>query len=254
MTDGKQDPAGAARRLLSCRQLQVGYRGAALLPPIDLTLLRGQLCAVVGRNGSGKTTFFRTLLGLLAPVAGEMSSAGERLSMAYIPQAHLLDPLVPLRARDVVAMGLDRGLSVLRPLRGEGAARKVDRALAEVGAAGLAEQAFSELSEGQKQRVLMARLVASAPDLAVLDEPTAAMDMVAEKQTMELIDMLRKAFDLTILIVSHHLPVIGRFADQVVFLDRESQAVVSGTPDSVFNDPAFLARYSTAPLEVSGAR
>ena len=248
-TDGPQEPPCRCQgetALLRCQQLMVGYGGQALLPPIDFALCHNELCAVVGRNGAGKTTWFRTLLGLLPPVSGAVETCTTPLPMAYIPQRVRFDPIIPLRARDVVAMGTDRGRSFLAPFESASTPRRVEQALAEMGAAALAELPFRELSEGQKQRVLMARLLASEPALAVLDEPTAAMDEVAERQTMELIDGLRRDHDMSVLIVSHHLPVVSRHADQLVFLDRESQTVVAGTPDRVFAHPAFRARYGEA--------
>lgn len=238
---GQREAAG--QLLLHCHSLLVGYSGKPLLPPVELKICRGELTAVVGRNGAGKTTFFKTLLGLLPPVAGELAAQASPLLIGYIPQRSQLDPLVPLRAWDVAAMGVERGASFLRPLLRRGERLEVDRALAEMGASDLAPRSFGELSEGQKQRVLMARLVAGHPALAVLDEPTAAMDEVAERQTLELIDQLRKVHGMAVLIVSHHLPVVSRFADQVLFLDRDAQAVVAGKPEQVFRHPAFRSRY-----------
>jgi zinc transport system ATP-binding protein len=226
----------------------VGYNGMALLPPIDFTIFHHQLCAVVGRNGAGKTTWFRTLLGLLPPVAGTIETCRPGLPLAYIPQRQRLDPIVPLRARDIVAQGLLRDRRFLKPLLAAEERHRVLRALEVMGAAGLADQSYAELSEGQKQRVLMARLLCSRPELAVLDEPTAAMDAVAEQETLELIDGLRRDHGLAILIVSHHLSVVSHFAEQVVFLDSDSQSVVAGPPPSVFGHPAFQARYGELPL------
>ena len=140
-------------------------------------------------------------------------------------------------------MGLERGRSFLRPWLPRAARRKVDRALSQMGAVELARAPFRELSEGQKQRVLMARLLVSDPELVVLDEPTAAMDQVAEQETMARIDALRREHELAVMIVSHHLPVVSRFADQIVFIDKDSQQVVTGPPARVFAHPAFRARY-----------
>ncbi len=240
---GNHSPCGQDDPLIVCRDLVVGYDGEGLLPAIDFRLCHNQLCAVVGRNGAGKTTWFRTILGLLPPVSGSMETCTTPLPMAYIPQRARFDPIVPLRARDVAAMGLERGRSFLRPWPGREATRRVDHALEEMGAADLATTPFRELSEGQKQRVLMARLLAGRPELAVLDEPTAAMDEVAERQTLELIEKLCQDHHMSVLIVSHHLTVVGSHADQMVFLDREFQNVVSGKPAMVFAHPAFEARY-----------
>lgn len=228
---------------MTCRDLVVGYGGKPLLPPINFTIFHHQLCAVVGRNGAGKTTWFRTLLGLLPSVGGQLSTCRPDLPMAYIPQRSQLDPIVPLRARDLVAQGLERGRHYLRPLLSRDEQQRVSWALQEMGAADLGRMQFAQLSEGQKQRVLMARLLCSQPELAVLDEPTAAMDAVAERETLQLIDNLRRDYGLAILIVSHHLPVVSLFADQVIFFDRASQNVVAGQPETVFDDPVFRAHY-----------
>jgi len=259
----REGRCGPGIPLLRCDRLVVGYKGRPLLPPIDFTIAHGQLCAVVGRNGAGKTTWFRTLMGLLPPVAGSLETCRRDAPMAYIPQRSRLDPIFPLRCRDVVAMGLERGRSFLRPWLSGAARRRVHRALEQMGALELARTAFRELSEGQKQRVLMARLLVSAPELVVLDEPTAAMDQVAEQETMIRIDALRQEHQLAVMIVSHHLPVVSRFADQVIFLDKDSQKVVTGTPSHVFAHPSFRDRYGEAaagpgpdrgpPAGVSGA-
>jgi zinc transport system ATP-binding protein len=250
----RRDPCTCAdgKPLLVCQGLEVGHAGRGLLPPFDFTLAHGELAAVVGRNGAGKTTWLRTLLGLLPPVAGRIRTCTWPLAMAYIPQRGALDPIAPLRARDVAAMGLERGRSILRPRAGRATRRRVDAALEEMDLAPLAHRLFRELSEGQKQRVLMARLLASQPELAVLDEPTAAMDEVAERQTLETIDRLRRDHGLTVMIVSHHLAVVAQFAHQVVFLDRESGTVAAGPPQEVFGHPAFRARYGEEAAPAAG--
>jgi zinc transport system ATP-binding protein len=245
----QQQREAAGEPLLICRGLLIGYGGRALLPPIDAQICRGELWAVVGRNGAGKTTFFRTLLGLQRPLGGEILHRVAPLALGYIPQRSQLDPLVPLRGRDVVAMGVERGGSYLRPLLSRRERRQVAEAIDEMGAQELAGLPFGELSEGQKQRVLMARLVAGHPALAVLDEPTAAMDEVAERETLELIQKLQQDHGMAVMIVSHHLPVVGRFADRVIFVDRDAQSVVAGTAAEVFAHPAFRARYG---VESSG--
>jgi zinc transport system ATP-binding protein len=243
----------AGQPLLHCRDLVVGYDGVPLLPPIEMQICRGELWAVVGRNGAGKTTYFRTLLGLQRPLGGQITHCLSSLALGYIPQRAQLDPLVPLRARDVVAMGVERGPSFLRPMLSRGERAEVARAIVEMGIAELADAPFGELSEGQKQRVLMARLVAGHPALAVLDEPTAAMDEVAERETLELIDQLRREHGTAVLIVSHHLPVVGRFADRVIFLDREAQIALAGPAAEVFAHDAFRARYGRLVAEEGDA-
>ncbi|MES2638136.1 MAG: metal ABC transporter ATP-binding protein [Myxococcota bacterium] len=222
---------------LACEALVVGYGGRALLPPITVAFGRGEFWAVVGRNGSGKTTWFKTMLGLMRPLSGQVSAQGARLS--YVPQRTGYDDLWPVTAGDVVAMGLERGGSFFRP----GPRLGVADALAAVGATELGGRPFRALSEGQKQRVLLARVVASRADVVFLDEPTAAMDSVAEEEALTLLDDVRKRFGTTIVVVSHFLGVAREHADRVLFVDRPAQAVVVGTPDDVFTHPIFQSRY-----------
>jgi len=220
----------------------VGYGGQAILPPIDVTIRQGELWAVVGRNGAGKTTFFRTLLGLLAPVHGRVRIE-EKVRLSYIPQRARLDPLIPLRAVDVVAMGVTRDRGWARPRMSNEEKERVQAAIEAMGIGALACKHYGELSEGQKQHVLMARLLASRPQLAVLDEPTAAMDEVAEREALERIDAMRKERGVAFLIVTHHLPVVARYADHVAFLDKDQGVAVLGSATHVFAHPVFRARY-----------
>jgi zinc transport system ATP-binding protein len=227
---------------IRCRSLEVGHDGRALLPPIDLHVQPGELLAVIGRNGSGKTTWLRTVLGLLPPVCGRVELARPDLRMAYLPQRAALDELYPLLAREVVALGLLRSWSFLGLALG-GDPPEVARALGEMGALELAERPYRLLSEGQKQRVLFARLVASQAEIALLDEPTSAMDLVAEREAFTLLDQMRKRHGTAVVVVSHYLGLVREFADRVVLLDRDTPAIVVGEPEDVFRHGVFSARY-----------
>jgi zinc transport system ATP-binding protein len=227
--------------LLRCSDLRVGYGGRSILPPIDLTLGSGEFWAVIGRNGSGKTTWFKTMLGLLPPVAGRVERLVPDPRLSYLPQRANIDELYPVRAEDVVAMGTDRRWSFLRPRLGP--PPEVGAALEEVGAQDLVGRPFRALSEGQKQRVLLARLVAARAQVAFLDEPTAAMDAVAENEALTLIDRLRQRHGMTVVVVSHYLGVARAFADRALFVDRENQIVVAGVPAEVFAHEVFRSRY-----------
>jgi zinc transport system ATP-binding protein len=238
--------------LFECQRLRVGIAGRALLPPLDLTIRAGEFWAVVGRNGAGKTTWLRTLLGLLPPVEGRVRSAAD-VRVSYLPQRSGMDDLYPLTAREVVSIGAERGWSFLGGVSARARRDKIERALAEVGAAELADRPFRRLSEGQKQRVLFARLAAADAELAILDEPTSAMDKVAEKEAFELIRTLRDKYGLAVLVVSHYLSIVRHFADRAILLDADSQQVVSGAPNEVFAHPAFRARYGDFIEEAPGA-
>jgi zinc transport system ATP-binding protein len=247
----KRTPAAAMTEpILTCDALEIGY-GRRLLPPIQLSVCQGQFLGVVGRNGAGKTTFFRTLLGLIPPLGGRVTLP-PALPIAYVPQVSALDALLPIRSRDVVAWGTLRGWSFLRPGRARAARDARDRALREADAAILAGQAYGELSQGQKQRVLFARMLASDPRLAFLDEPTAAMDVVAERHAFEGLVRLVRERQLTVVVVTHDVELCAKHADQVLFLDREDQSVIQGDPETVFTHPEFVRHYG--PVKVDRGR
>jgi zinc transport system ATP-binding protein len=231
--------------LIRCVGLHIGHGGAAILPEIDLTIRTGEMWAVIGRNGSGKTTFFRTLLGLIPPVRGRVERTRDHLRIAYVPQRSELDGLYPLRVRDLVRLGCERGGNFLVPRWREPA--RVGEAMKEVGIAELAERPFRSLSEGQKQRVLLARMLASEAELALLDEPTAAMDVIAERDAFELLNSVRRKHDMAVVVVSHYLGAARDIADRALLLDREAGTVVSGRPSEVLGHRAFRTSFSDGP-------
>ncbi len=233
--------------LIETKALEIGHAGKPLLPPCDLSLESGQFWAVIGRNGSGKTTWLRTLLGLLAPLGGVVERRAG-LKLAYLPQRVMGEEFYPVTAIDVVAMGYQRGWSFLG--LGRGQRRQVTHALELMGIGELAERRFSELSEGQRQRVLFARIGAAQADVALLDEPTSALDLIAEREAFELLRRLQRDSGTTIVIVSHYVRLVAEYADHAVLLDRESEAVVVGTPAEVFEHGSFRARYGGS-LQVS---
>lgn len=237
---------GPGEPLLRCDGLVVGYDGCALLPSISLEIEAGSFWAVIGRNGSGKTTWFKTLLRLIPPVGGRVRWPHADLRLAYVPQRTEYDLLFPATAADVVALGTERGWGFLGPRRPAAARDAAREAMRQTGTTELAGARFRDLSEGQKQRVLLARVVASAPELALLDEPTAAMDVRNEEETLALIDRLRRRYGMAVVIVSHFLGVAARFAEQVLFVDAESQSVRVGPPREVLDQVDFATEAALA--------
>lgn len=252
MATGEQAPIPAEARtthphqedlLLCCENLVIGYQGQPLLPPINLQVRRGTFLAVIGRNGSGKSTWFKTLLGLQPPVSGRVFRAGEHVKSAYVPQTSGIDSLLPVRARELVHWGRLSGWNFLKPFSTHKDRVAVDAALQSAGAGPIANRPYRELSEGQKQRALLARVLATEADLVLLDEPTAAMDAVAERETMKRLAELARAKSLAVVVVSHDLRVAAEFADQMLFVDKEAPAVVLGDANTVFCHPAFRHQY-----------
>ena len=202
--------------LFECEALRFGIAGRAILPALDLTVKSGQFWAIVGRNGAGKTTWLRTLLGLLPAVSGRVKSARD-VRVSYLPQRSGLDDLYPLLAREVVSIGAQRGWSFLGALGSRQHEERVKKALKEVDASELSEQPFRSLSEGQKQRVLFARLLAGDAEVAILDEPTSALDAESEREIVASLDRLMN--DRTTFIVAHRVSTIQR-VDKVLVLEN----------------------------------
>lgn len=230
--------------LLSARGLRVGFGRVPILPPLDLEIRRRQLWGVIGRNGAGKTTLFRTMLGLQGAVAGRVERP-PGVAIGYVPQRTALDPLVPARAKDLILEGSDRGLSFLRPVRTADAKARVARAIEATGCEALLPRRYRDLSEGEKQRVLLARALAGAPDLLVLDEPTSAMDLVAEREVTTLLSGLRDRLGIGVLLVTHHLGLVATIADRLLFLDADDHVAVAGSVDEVMGHRLFEQRYGS---------
>ncbi len=228
--------------LLQLDELCVGYGGRALLPALSLRIDRGDQWALLGPNGAGKTTLLKCLLGLLPPISGT-ARLEPGLTVGYVPQQASLNPGVPRRVVDLVRGGVDRDWSFLSPWFARRQRAVVDRAMRDANVATLADQQMATLSEGQKQRALVARALAVNPDLLILDEPTAAMDVEAERDLFELLTRLRQERDLAVMIVSHQLTVAARFATHGILVDKERQHALAGEMRDVACAPATVALY-----------
>ncbi len=226
--------------LLQIDELAVGYQGRAILPRMTLRVAPGQLWAVIGPNGAGKSTFLRTILGLQHPVAGTISRGPG--AIGYVPQRSEIDSAVPQRVIDLVRMGVERGWRVLDPL----AARRnpaVEAAMRDTDVTALARTQWQRLSEGQKQRALLAQALAGEPTLLVLDEPTSAMDVHAEAGIFAVLERLRAERRLGVVVISHHLALLARYATHFLLLDKDEQLALVGERETVLRHPAFLERY-----------
>ncbi|MFL9826221.1 metal ABC transporter ATP-binding protein [Rhodoplanes sp. SY1] len=223
---------------LAFRDLTLGYERHPAIHHLDGTVERGALLAVVGPNGAGKSTLFKGIVGLLRPLAGKVDLCGlDRREVAYLPQVADIDRTFPISVYDLVAMGLWRTSGLFAGI-GAAARHRIHHALEAVGLTGFERRPIGNLSGGQLQRVLFARLLLQDARLIVLDEPFNAIDA---KTSADLFGLVRRwhGEGRTILAALHDLEMVRTSFPEVLLLAREK--VAWGAADDVLT-PANLTR------------
>ncbi|MCQ4117612.1 metal ABC transporter ATP-binding protein [Rhodococcus tibetensis] len=215
---------------------------------LDLTVEPGEFVAVLGPNGSGKTSLLKVLLGQLAlssgtaRIAGSPARAGNS-HVGYVPQQKSLDDGLPLRGRDLVGLGVDGhrwGTGLLR----RGRRREiVDAAIAEVGAESYAGAPIGSLSGGEQQRLRIAQALVGDPQILLCDEPLLSLDLANQSLVSSLIDRRRRTHDTAVLFVTHEINPILPLVDRVLYLVDGQFRI--GTPDEVMTSEVLSALYRT---------
>ncbi|MGB5113319.1 MAG: ATP-binding cassette domain-containing protein [Mycobacterium sp.] len=188
------------------------------------TIPSGGIVAVIGSNGSGKSTLLQVVLGLLPVASGSVSVLGGRPGanndqIGYVPQDYVAGAGEVIRARDAVMLGLTgRRWGLRRNTRDD--RDRVTEALRAVEAEDFADQRVSQLSGGQRQRIALANALVSRPQLLILDEPLAALDLRTQHEIVALLARLNTEYDVTILVVAHDLnPLLSVLSSAVYLLD-----------------------------------
>ena len=207
------------KKILTLEDASIGYSDTLVLDGLNWTIGRGERWAITGANGCGKTTLMRTLLGLLPLRAGRLTrydceeAPTQGLVMSYLPQINQIDRHFPIHVEEIIASGLPQGLEKHRRLA------EVER-LAEVfGITELLRQPLGRLSGGQLQRTLLARSLASDPELLILDEPLSFLDRVYKEQFEALLQRALRP-KTTLLMVTHDLLGEADASWQVLSLGR----------------------------------
>lgn len=230
------------------KNLSIKFGNNPVLEDITLSIKSGETVGIIGPNGAGKTTLLKILLGLLKPTSGWVKILGaspdkmgeKRDLLGYMPQRPAVERYFPLSCLDVVTMGAFTASTLGRPYIGR-QRDKARRSLEKVGMLSLEHKPFAELSGGQQQRILLARALVKEPRLLFLDEPNVGLDLPTQNNFVSLLKELQSGYGITVVLVSHDLMMISRFADQLICINRTMHA--HGAPREVLQSNKLEEAY-----------
>ncbi len=230
---------GRRRELLSVNELNVSY---------------GEFLGVLGPNGAGKTTLLRSCLGMQRRVIGDVRILGRTLRqlrfiemarlrrrIGYVPQLLPVSSEMPLTVREVAAIGRTSAAGIFSRLSKQDW-QTVDEWLERLGLTPLAQQGYGEISGGEQRKTLIARAMVQEPELLLLDEPTANLDLGWRERIVDIIEALYRSMKLTILLVCHELEVLPAACRRVAIL-QEGHLVADGSPEQILTGDLLASMY-----------
>jgi len=235
----------AVSDILKVSGVAVAIDGRVILHDVDFLIGAGEFTGLIGANGSGKTTLFRVILGLQPTTAGVVTFHGEPLarrnrSIGYVPQKVLFDPDMPIRSRDLVALGIDGNRYGFKR-RSRADHQAVEEMLQAVDAQDFADRRVGGLSGGEQQRVLIAHALVSRPELLLLDEPLSNLDPGSVQEIIALLHQVAKRQHVAIFLSAHEMNPLLPVMDRVVYI--ANTRVASGTTEEVVRPDVLSALY-----------
>ena len=231
------------------KEMTVGYRGVPLIRDIALRVHRGEILTLIGPNGSGKSTILKSLIRQLALIGGTVYLDGKSLqtlperdlarTMSVLLTEHVRPEL--MTCWDVAAAGRYPYTGRLGLLSDEDRA-KVDEALALVGADELADRDFSCISDGQRQRVLLARAICQEPEILILDEPTSFLDVKHKLELLAILEKMAREKKMTVIMSLHEIDLAQKVSDKIVCVQGENISHF-GKPEEVFQEEIIRDLY-----------
>ncbi|MFO7969793.1 MAG: ATP-binding cassette domain-containing protein [Candidatus Izemoplasmatales bacterium] len=221
--------------LINIKNLSVNYGKISALRNLKFSVDRNDYIGIIGPNGGGKTTLIKSILGLIKPNSGEIQYCNKslkksKIKMGYVPQIDDINRMFPISVKEVVLTG--RLTQKIKPFfrYSKDDERKVLEVLKTVGLYDLRDRLISELSGGEFQKLLIARALTIEPDILLLDEPTAMVDVMSQRQIFNLIKKL--STNMTIILITHHVQMITKHVKKLIFLDKNILA--EGDPNEVY--------------------
>ncbi len=224
---------------IEVRGLKYSYNRYMVLDGVDLDVREGEILGILGPNGCGKTTLLKNLNKNLTPTGGCVMLDGTDLdtmvkrdiakSVAVVPQTNEIR--FSFSVREIVAMGRMPFQSMMGGETREDS-RIVDDAIEKVGLSAMKDRHINTMSGGERQRVMIARALAQTPKILLMDEPTLHLDINTQFEALDLVHDLSRESDLTVVIVSHDLPMVARYCDKIAMI-HDHRVMCCGTPEEV---------------------
>lgn len=234
---------------LELKNLSIGYQGVPVVQNISMEIQKGEIVALIGPNGAGKSTLLKTIIRELPPISGSVLFEGKPIaSYSYQALSKKIAVILTERirvelttCRDIVATGRYPYTGRFGILRKEDE-QKVDEALEAVHATDLADRDFTAISDGQRQRVLLARAIAQEPELILLDEPTSFLDVRHKLELLSILTEMARKKNITVLMSLHEIDLAEKAADRIMTIKGDS-LFAAGTPEEIFQEQRIRDLY-----------
>jgi zinc transport system ATP-binding protein len=220
--------------VISFENVTVRYQNIIALSQVSVNIYQGDYIGIFGPNGSGKTTFLKTIIGLIEPNNGTIKVLGSddikkiRSNVGYVPQNISVKKTFPATVLEVVEMGLFGKIGFMKPLRPEDK-KQAEEALHMVHLEAYKNRPIGHLSGGELQKVMVARALAPKPKILLLDEPTSALDFMMVQDLMNLLVELNNKLNITIIAINHHLDLLQPYCTRLLLMD--GTIIYDGKPD-----------------------
>ncbi len=212
--------------IIDVKGLGFRYNSIEVLSNISFSVNFGDYIGLVGPNGSGKTTLIKIILGILEPARGAVSLFGvnpmdfkDRYRIGYLPQRSYFNPYFPATVEEIISSGLFLKKKRIKNLN-RSVGETIDETMKLMDVIDIKNKLISDLSGGQLQRVLVARAIVNEPDLLILDEPTTALDPETREKFFFILQELNRIKNTTIILVTHDIGSIGKYASKLLYLDK----------------------------------